>query len=125
MSTDALLFAEDFDAVFKEAGRICQPGGRFVFTSFELSEPSVSLGGAGPIGDYRPYMENAGFTVEIYEETADWESRMRAVFKGIVDNQESLLRELGEQVGEITIMWATLRPQELPQSRRVICCARR
>lgn len=69
MSTDALLFAEDFNATFKEAARICQPGGRLVFTSFELTEPSASLGGAGPIEDYRPYLLDAGFAVEAYEET--------------------------------------------------------
>ena len=125
MSTDALLFSEDFDATFREAARICRPGGRLVFTSFELSEPSVSLGGAGPIEDYRPHLENAGFTIETYEETPDWESRMRAVFSGLLDHHEALVKELGEQAGQVTMLWATLRPQELPNSRRVFCCARR
>ncbi len=125
MSTDALLFAEQYGRAFEEAARICRPGGRFVFTSFELAEPSVSLGGAGPIADYRPYLEKAGFKIESYDEATDWEPRMRTVFSGILENREQLLIELGEQAGNVTVMWATLRPQELSKSRRIFCSARR
>ena len=99
MSTDALLFAAEYDLAFQEAARICRPGGHFVFTSFELAEPSVSLGGAGPIEDYRPYLERAGFAIESYEETAAWKPRMQSVFAGIIENQEQLLAELGGASG--------------------------
>lgn len=125
MSTDALLFAPDLAAAFREAARICRPGGVMAFTTFELREPSPSLGGIGPILDYRPHLESAGFSIEVYEETPDWEPRMRAVFSGLLDRRDQITAELGEEVARLTLAWATIRPDELPDSRRVLAVARR
>lgn len=124
MSTDALLFAPDPAAAFHEAARISRSGGVLAFTSYELRAPSTSLGGIGPIEDYRPYLEDAGFVVDVYEETSHWERRMRAVFSGILERRSELEDELGEQAAELSIAWATLRPQELPDSRRIFVAAR-
>ena len=125
MSTDALLFAPDPGAAFREIARICRPGGLLAFTSYELRAPSVSLGGAGPIEDYRPFVAESGFVIDVYEETPDWESRMRAVFSGILERRDELQQELGEQVAQLSITWATLRPQELADSTRIFIAARR
>jgi ubiquinone/menaquinone biosynthesis C-methylase UbiE len=124
MSTDALLFAADQPAVFREVARITKPRCRFAFTSFELRSQSKSLN-AGPIPDYRPFLEGAGFAIEVYEESPEWESRMRAVFAGMLDRREQLERELGEPAAPILLAWATLRPAELSRSRRVFVVARR
>jgi ubiquinone/menaquinone biosynthesis C-methylase UbiE len=124
MSTDALLFATDQAAVFREVSRITKQGGRLAFTSFELRSHSKSLD-AGPIPDYRPFLERAGFAIEVYEEAPRWESRMRAVFANILDRREQLERELGEPAAPILLAWATLRPSELSESRRVFVVARR
>lgn len=124
MSTDALLFAADPAAAFQELARILGSGGRLAFTSFELRSHSQSLD-AGPIPDYRPSLEGAGFRIETYEETPSWEARMRAVFSGILDRREQLARELGDPAGPLTFAWATLRPPELDESRRIIAVAQR
>jgi ubiquinone/menaquinone biosynthesis C-methylase UbiE len=122
MSTDALLFAPDPTAAFTELARILKPGRRLAFTSFELRSRSATLT-AGPIPDYHPALEKAGFTIELYRETPDWEPRMRAVFRGILERRQRLAQELGEPAGSLTIAWATLRPPELGESRRVIVVA--
>jgi len=122
MSTDALLFAPDLPAAFREVARILKPGCRLAFTSFELRTRSATLS-AGPILDYRPALEGAGFSIQIYLEAPDWESRMRAVFSGILERKGRLAQELGEPAGPITFAWATLRPPELGESRRVIVVA--
>lgn len=124
MSTDALLFAPDAAAAFAEAARIVGPGGRLAFTSFELRVRSQTLE-AGPIPDYRPVLERAGFVVEVYAEAPDWEARMRAVFAGILAQREPLARELGEPAAMLTQGWATVRPPELADSRRIVAVARR
>ncbi len=122
MSTDALLFAPDPTAAFQEVARILEPGCRVAFTSFELRTRSQTLD-AGPLPDYRPFLDKAGFRIEVYEETRDWEPRMRAVFSGILARREPLMRELGEPAGPFTMAWATLRPPELSDSRRILAIA--
>ncbi|MCP5056192.1 MAG: class I SAM-dependent methyltransferase [bacterium] len=124
MSTDALLFADDPAAAFREIARVMKPRGRLAFTSFELKTRSESLR-TGPIIDYRPSLESAGFIIETYEETPDWEDRMRNVFSGILDRREELTRELGEPAAPLTFAWATLRPPELSESRRILAVAQR
>jgi hypothetical protein len=89
-----------------------------------LRSRSQSLG-AGPIPDYRPFLEGAGLWVEIYEEAPDWEARMRMVFAGILERREQLTRELGDPAAALTFAWATFRPPELSESRRVFAVARR
>ena len=89
MSTDAFLFAPDLPAACQEMARIIRAGGCLVFTSFELFKASTHFQLA-PIPDYRPLLAGAGFTVEQYEETPDWERRMRLVFAGIVAEAANL-----------------------------------
>jgi SAM-dependent methyltransferase len=124
MSTDALLFAADQAGAFRELARILKRGSRLAFTSFELRSRSQSLG-TGPISNYRPFLEGAGLRVEIYEEAPDWEARMRAVFAGILERREKLTRELGDPAASLTFAWASHRPPELSDSRRVFVVAQR
>ncbi len=124
MSTDALFYAEDRDVLFGEIARIGKPKCRLAFTSFELRSRSNALN-AGPVLDYRAPLESAGFEVDVYEATPDWEARMRAVFAGILDKRDALERELGAQMADGVAAWATLRPNELHDSRRVFVSAHR
>jgi SAM-dependent methyltransferase len=124
MSADALLFAPDRAAACREVARILRPGTRFVFTTWELFQPSVSLG-LDPIVDYRPLLEAAGFAVELYEETGNWEPRMQAVFAGIIAAEQKLKREMGEVAAALVNRWALTRPKELSDSRRVFGVGRR
>jgi SAM-dependent methyltransferase len=124
MSTDALLFAPDLPAACQEMARIIRAGGCFVFTSFELFKASIHFQLA-PIPDYRPLLAGAGFTVEQYEETPDWERRMRLVFAGIVAEAANLRREVGDVGAASFQQLATNRPKELADARRVLVVARR
>ena len=124
MSTDALLFAPDLPAACQEMARIIRAGGCFVFTSFELFKASTHFQLA-PIHDYRPMLEVAGFNVEHYEETPDWERRMRLVFAGIVAEEANLRREVGDVGAASLHQLATNRPKELSDTRRVLVVARR
>lgn len=71
MSEDAVQYAPDKTAAVREAARILRPGGRFVFTAFEL-EPEHVKGlpviGEDPVDDYRPLLSAAGFNIETWEE---------------------------------------------------------
>ena len=123
MSADALLFAPARFAACQEVARILKPGRLFVFTTWELRRPSVSLR-LDPILDYRPFLELSGFRVELYEETPDWENRMREVFAGILNRMAEVREEMGEAEASRLQGWATTRPAELSDSRRVLVAAR-
>jgi hypothetical protein len=56
----------------KEAARILRPGGRLVFTAFEVEPQRVEglpVLGVDPVADYRPLLEEQGFAIEFYQET--------------------------------------------------------
>jgi SAM-dependent methyltransferase len=122
MRTDALPFAPDLSAAFRELARILKSGCRLAFTGSELRAHSATLS-TGPILDYRPALEKAGFSVQLYLQTPSRESRMRAVFSGILERKDRLVQELGEPAGPITFAWATLRPGAWGQSARNRRCA--
>ena len=124
VSTDALLFAPDLPAACREIARIIRAGGAFVCTSFELFKGSAHFQLA-PIPDYRPMLEAAGFTVEHYEETPDWERRMRLLFATIVAEEAHLINEVGHVAAASLQRLATNRPKELADARRVLIVARR
>src|SRR4051812_24609653 len=78
MSIEAFQYAPDKRAALAELFRILQPGGRIALICFEV-DPTKAAGlpvlGVDPIGDYRPLLEEAGLTIEAYEETPGWEER--------------------------------------------------
>lgn len=124
MSTDALFYAQDQPALIREIARIGNRQCRVAFTGFELRSRSLTLG-AGPVSTYRSSLESAGFEIDAYEEAPYWEPRMRAVFSGILERREKLEQEFDESVANGMIAWATQRPSELSDSRRVLVTARR
>lgn len=128
MSEDALQYAPDKRAAFVEAARIMQPGGRFVFTAFELDSERASglpVLGTDVVPDYRPVLEDAGFSVDVYEPIAGWPEPMTSTFNALLGAHDELIGEMGElalnaQEGELVL---TLERQ--PYVRRVFVAATR
>jgi ubiquinone/menaquinone biosynthesis C-methylase UbiE len=126
MSEDALQYAADKSAALREAARVLRPGGRFVFTAFEL-EPARVAGlpilGADPVDDYRRGLEAAGFSVDAYEEVPGWPEPMTEAYSAVLAAREALIAEMGEAaVGALTAeMSLTLEVK--PYRRRVLAVA--
>lgn len=124
VSTDALMFASDITDACHEVARILRLGACFIFTSWEMSCPSPSLQ-LPIIPDYKPMLIDAGLTIEVYEETPNWEVRQRAILAGIVANKDQLMEEMGEADAMHLYHWALARPNELSNNRRVFVKARK
>jgi ubiquinone/menaquinone biosynthesis C-methylase UbiE len=128
MSVEALQYAPDKAAAFRELFRVLHPGGRLAFIAFEV-DPSrvegVPVLGVDPVADYTPLLETTGFTVETYKETPRWSERVVATFQAVVDASDALMHEMGAQAAAGIIAEATLTVQLRPYRRRVLAVARR
>ena len=122
MSVDSLWLFPDKPGVAEEVARILQPGGRFVFTTwdFDHTPPGWPL----QLPHHRDLLREAGFVVKTYEETPDWLRRQVAVYEGILAAQPELVAELGEPAASDMIAEALQMPAVLEQSRRVLVVAR-
>jgi ubiquinone/menaquinone biosynthesis C-methylase UbiE len=124
MSAEALFFAPDRQAACHEIARILKPGARFAMSSYEFHQRSPIMN-VEAIPDYRPLLEQAGFVVKVYKEAPNWEARLRAVFAGIVAEKDRLAEEMGEAVASRLHDWASHRPHELSDTRRILAVAQR
>ena len=126
MSEDALQYAPDKRALFGEAARVLRAGGRLVFTAFEV-DPAAVVGlpviGADAIDDYRPMLEEAGFTIEAYEEVAGWPEPMTAAYTAVRDAREALISEMGEPAFGALAGEMSLTLERKPYKRRVLAVA--
>lgn len=99
MTVDALQYAPDKRTALAEIARVLRAGGRFAFACFELEAERVQglpVFGTDPVGDYRPLLQDAGFEVLRYEESPDWERRVRSTYHAIIDAKDELTLELGD-----------------------------
>ena len=126
MSIEAFQYAPDKRAALAEFFRILRPGGTMAFIGFEV-DPARAIGlpvlGVDPIIDYRPLMEDAGFVVDAYEETPGWEDRVYGVFGAIIEANEALAAEIGDQATAGAIAEAMITVQMKPYPRRILAAA--
>ena len=128
MSEDALQYAPDKQAAMAEAARILRPGGRFVFTAYELDPEragNLPVLGADPIDDYRPPLVKAGFSVDIYEEASGWPEPMTTTYSALLNAREPLTQEMGEAAVGALFMEMSLTLEHKPYRRRVLVAATR
>jgi ubiquinone/menaquinone biosynthesis C-methylase UbiE len=129
MSVDALWVVPDKLAAAQEVARVLRPGARFVFTTWDVGiVPPIW---PPQVNDHRPLLRNAGFAVEVYEETSGWERRQRAMYEGIRASQVALTEEMGEIAAGAWLAEATYLPgladgtDYLAHMRRILVVARK
>ncbi|GAA3544132.1 hypothetical protein GCM10022222_29730 [Amycolatopsis ultiminotia] len=114
MSVDALWMVWDKPAAFAEVTRILEPGGRFVFTTWE---PAYL--------DHRSLLSDAGFEVLVHEETPAWLRRQLAVYRGILGHRRELADEMGQTAAATLIAEARETRSVLATTPRVLVAARK
>jgi SAM-dependent methyltransferase len=128
MSIDSLQYVPDKRASFREVARVVAPRGRLVFTAFEL-EPARVAGlpvlGDDPIADYAPLLRDAGFEVEIYEETPNWKVRLEEAYSAVLAAEEALRPEMGDRAVDALFLELALTLEVEPYRRRVFAVAQR
>ena len=108
-------------AVIAEAARLLRPGGIFAFTTWCLSEPWRNR---AVIPDYRPLLEEQGFTVLSYSEPNGWRERQLCVYRLTRERRSELEAEVGTSVANLLVAEAEAAPEALAKSARVIAVAR-
>jgi SAM-dependent methyltransferase len=136
MSLDVLPFVPDQAAVAGEVARILRPGGRFAFTIWEhlghsaaADSDRAALAGtfqAHPLVesadvDYRRLLEDAGFSVELYEEPPGWRSQQRALVEGIIAAEQDVTPDMGAHYPAMARVFVA----NLPATRYLLVAARR
>jgi ubiquinone/menaquinone biosynthesis C-methylase UbiE len=128
MSEDALQYAPDKLAALHEAARIARPGARFVCTVFELDPENVAslpVLGVDPVDDYRPLLEQSGFTVDRYDEVPGWPEPMTRAYSAVLAAKEALTAEMGElAVASLSAEMAVTLARS-PYKRRALIVASR
>jgi SAM-dependent methyltransferase len=117
---DSLFMANDLSATLIDIARILKPNSRFAFTTWE--------GGSVPphnIKDYSPFLQEAGFEVEIYKESEDWKKPQRAAHEGILREKEALMKEMGKTAAKIWISGAKMTLKQLDHLRRTLVVAKK
>ncbi|SCY34269.1 class I SAM-dependent methyltransferase [Desulfoluna spongiiphila] len=118
ISVDALWLAPDRARALAEIHRILKPGGRFVFTTWDGNIPFMPA-------DHRQCLGDAGFDVEVYEETRGWLERQLAVYEGVLKSKDQLIREMGKRCAMPIIKEARSTPPVIEKSTRIFVAARK
>lgn len=90
VSIDSLWVVPNKITALKEAKRVMKPGGKFLFTQWDLLEEDVV-----------PLLEQSGLTFVWREESPNWKDYQMAVYEGIVEHQKALIAEMGESASAL------------------------
>ncbi len=126
MSEDAIQYVPDKKAAIQETARVLRPGGRLVFTAFELDPVRAKVLpviGEDPVDDYRPLLEGAGFAIEAYEEAPGWPEPMTTTYQALLDAKDTLVEEMGAAAAMALSSELTLTLQTQMYRRRVLMVA--
>ena len=123
MSIDAFLFTPDKPAAARELARVLRPGGRLAMTTWDYHAQPVNR--PPQVGDHRPLLEEAGFVIERYDDTDDWESRQRRTTDLMLAQAEVLADETGRPVAQVRAGIEEMAATFDCMIRRVFLVARR
>lgn len=123
MSVDAFLFTPDKPAACHELARVIRPGGRLTMTTWDYHSQPVNR--PPQVEDHRPLLEAAGFEVERYDDTEDWEGRQRRTTDALLDRADELARESGQSPDDVRAGTAEMAATFDCMIRRVLIVARR
>ena len=77
------------------------------------------------VDDHRPLLEAAGFRVERYDETVDWERRQRSLADGLLHHADVLAAEQGQDVDDFRAGVEEMRATTDCMIRRFLIVAER
>jgi SAM-dependent methyltransferase len=127
-SIDAIVYASDPAALWREIARIVRAGARLFVTTFEIDrEAAAHLGpvNAAAVEDYRPLIEAAGFAILRYDETPGWAERLEATYKALRDARAALRGEADETGIKILLAELSHAVEHGVCRRRVLIVAER
>jgi len=123
MSVDAFLFTPDKPAAVRELTRVLSPGGRVAMATWDFHTQPANR--PPQVDDHRPLFESAGFVVERYDETEEWERRQSRSIELMLAQVELLAEEAGEPVEEFRAGIEDMAASIACMMRRVLLVARR
>jgi ubiquinone/menaquinone biosynthesis C-methylase UbiE len=128
MTIEAFQYAPDKRAALGEFFRVLKPNGRLAIVCFEVDPAKVEglpVLGVDPIADYAPILEEAGFTMDVCEETPGWADRVYPTFRAVIGASDALTAEMGDRAARGVLSEAELTVAMRPYPRRVLIVARR
>lgn len=116
ISIDVLVYIPEVSVAISEVSRILHSEAKFLFTTWEKKRPSK-------LNDYRLFLRNAGFKIEAYNETPDWERLQREFYQLVLDNKEMLIKDMGKEESSPFIIEAESIISVLKYLRRIFVVA--
>lgn len=121
---DVMLYFPDKLAVVQEIRRVLQPGGVLAFTTWEQAGYNARLG-TSQVQDHRKLLEEAGLMIELYTEVEYARETQDRVFQRILEHQDALKAEIGEEVTQMFVKMAHSGRAESAHRKYVFGIARR